>query len=207
MNLRHTSGDRIRRWLTLSLTCFGALITLATSSGPTVEENFGPFFDEEIWASSLLMGKDEGAGQVILSFPMALLDEHVPQLKLDVVVEIDQLEHNAMPGTDWSITLGDLQEQAFAFTTESMQLPPLEDPDGPDMGRFHWPWIDVEHRSSEPITIATDPAACDTGACVPCDGIQDRCEVALTLAREGTFHPRVKVALSIRMAEIVEVDE
>jgi len=188
----------------LSLTLVGALVTVATSSGPTVEEVSGPFFDEEVWSSSLLMGKDEAAGQVFLSFPMALLDEHVPQLELNVVVEIDRIEHNAMPGTDWSITLGDLQGQAFAFTTESMQLPPLEDPEGPDMGSFHWPWIDVDHRSSEPMSIVTDPAACDTGACVPCDGTQDRCEVALILARDGAFHPRVKVVLSARMAENVE---
>lgn len=187
----------LRTWLTGALTVLGAVTTLATSESPvgTIDEE-GFLLMEEVWSTSVVMAEGESAGQLFMSFPLDLLEDHHPQMEFRVSVSVDRIEHTAAPGMSWSVTLGDLAEPAFTFTSESAQLEPIDDPEGRGTTSFHQPWEHIMFQTIDPIIIVTDPAACTTGACVPCDGTKERCEPALILDREGSFLPRVQVEIS-----------
>ena len=157
------------------------------------EEVTDDVFLVEAWSSTVILGADEAAGHVFISFPTELLEGHRHEMQFEVNIEVDRIEHTLSPTTGWTATLGDLLEPAFAFDTELVHLEPVQDPEGRGTVSFHEPWQHIFFQIFDPISIQTDPAACDVGACLPCDGSNLRCEVALTVARDSVVLPRVRI--------------
>ena len=202
MNLESPNWTRrLRQGASATLTVACVVTTLATSE-PMVEVHESEFtMTSQVFDSTMILFQGESEGQVILSLPSSLLEDHNPTLRLFFEMEADRLSSAVFPATAWEASLGDQTEAAWTANTTQVQLDsadPDTEPEEEGVVRFAMTWQHLDFFQSD-VPIATDGQGCSAEPCLPCDTALNRCEIPLTVRRQASLNPTVRLNIRAQM--------
>ena len=192
---------RLRQGASAVLTVACVATTLATSSADVEGGETEMILSSEVFNSTMILFEGETEGQVVVSLPTSLLEDHHPVLHFQVDIAADRLSSSVFPATTWEGFLGDQNEPIWSINASQAELtPPDTDTNTQDEEVFlfasTWNLIDALSRG---IPITTDGEGCSTEPCLPCDTALGRCELPLPVRRQASLNPTARLQIICHM--------